>query len=306
MDRGFRPAEREPASTRGIDPDTIRDVTNDGVITRVLAGTDGSPRAEEAVRQGARIASATGAAFAVAFVVDTGKPHEGDVEPEAEAALERAFGIANEAGVAADTRILAGDPATTLVHEASEERADLICVGPDAGLIGGAIRIGQVAAHVLREARVSVLIARPAGDGFPSRIACGVDGSEASAETAAFAAEIAAMTGAELRLLHVIPVFRGHDSEWTLGEDEASPPELEASVLAATARGVEPIREMAMGRPEHALVKAAERDAADLLVVGHRGISGVRRALLGSVSEYCTHHAPCSVLVVRSAEGAPA
>ncbi len=97
----------------------------------------------------------------------------------------------------------------------------------------------------------------------------------------------------------MIPVFRGDDTEWTLDEDEATPPELEPAIFAATSRGVVPVREMAMGRPEHALVKVAGRDETDLLVVGHRGLSGVRRVLLGSVSEYCTHHAPCSVLVVR-------
>jgi nucleotide-binding universal stress UspA family protein len=56
---------------------------------------------------------------------------------------------------------------------------------------------------------------------------------------------------------------------------------------------------MAMGRPENALVEVARRDAADLVVVGHRGISGIQRLLLGSVGEHVTSHAPCSVLVVR-------
>lgn len=265
----------------------------------MLTGTDGSPRADEAVRQGARLASAFDAAFEIAFVLDTGRAHPDDVESAAEAALERASALADEVGLRADTRILAGDPGAALVDEASKEGADLICVGPDAGLIGDSIRIGQVAAHVLREVHCSVLVARAAGAGFPTRIACGVDGSDASAQTAAFAAGIAVATGAELRVLHVIPVFRGHDAEWTLGDDEASPPEIEPAVLAAAARGVVPIREMAMGRPEHALVKASQRDGTDLLVVGHRGVSGVRKALLGSVSEYCTHHAECSVLVAR-------
>jgi nucleotide-binding universal stress UspA family protein len=99
--------------------------------------------------------------------------------------------------------------------------------------------------------------------------------------------------------VHVIPVFRGRDDEWILEEGEASPPELEASVAAASALGVVPVREMAMGRPEHALVKVAGRDGTDLLVVGHHGVSGMRRVLLGSVSEYCSHHAPCSVLIAR-------
>jgi len=265
----------------------------------VLAGTDGSPRAEEAVRQAARLAAAAGASLEVAFVVDTGRDHPQDVEPEAEALLARASELAAAAGRTADARILVGDPGTALVEEAEGSAADLLCLGPDAGLLGGVIRIGQVAAHALREAGCSVLIARSAGPDFPTRIACGVDGSEASAETAGFAARIAGATGAELRVLHVIPVFRGHDTEWTLGDDEPNPPELEPALRAAAAVGVAPIREMAMGRPEHALVKASERDGTDLLVVGHRGVSGMRRVLLGSVSEYCTHHAPCSVLVAR-------
>jgi nucleotide-binding universal stress UspA family protein len=268
-------------------------------LERVLVGTDGSTRSDEAVRQGARLAAAYRAALEVAFVVDTHRPHGGDVETEAERALERASATAGELDVRADTRILSGEPGPTLVAEAAEEGADLICVGPDAGLLGDSLRVGQVAVHVLREASGSVLVARSAGPSFPARIACGVDGSDASARTAAYAAGIAAATRSELRILHVIPVFRGHDTEWTLGEEDASPPELEPAVAAATERGVVPIREMAMGRPEHALVKTSKRDGTDLLVVGHRGISGMRKALLGSVSEYCAHRAECSVLVAR-------
>jgi nucleotide-binding universal stress UspA family protein len=279
----------------------------DGLFSKVLAGVDGSERSLEAARQAARLAHAVGAPLEVVFVVDTGRPHRDDVATEAESALERATSVAAETGVAADSRVLAGDPSRTLLEEAREEGADLVCVGPDAGLIGGAVRIGQVAAHVLREAGSSVLVARPASAGFPERIACGVDGSEASGETATLAAGIAVASGAELRLVHVIPVFRGHDSEWALGDAEASPPELEPAVIAATSRGAVPVREMAMGRPEHALVKVAGREGTDLLVVGHRGVSGVRRMLLGSVSEYCAHHAPCSVLVARpGSAGSPA
>jgi nucleotide-binding universal stress UspA family protein len=271
----------------------------DRVFARVLVGTDGSPRAEEAVRQSARLASATQAPLEIAFVIDTGRPHDGNVELEGETAVQRAAAIAAEAGVEADVRILAGDPAKTLMSEAEEEGADLIGVGPDAGLLGGAIRIGQTAARVLGEARCSVLVARPADPAFPSRMACGVDGSETSAGTAALAAGVASATGAELRLIHVIPVFRGDNTEWTLGEGEPNPPELEPAVQAAIARGVQPVREMAMGRPENALLEAASRNGTDLLVVGYRGVRGVRKVLLGSVSEHAAHHARCSVLVAR-------
>jgi nucleotide-binding universal stress UspA family protein len=268
-------------------------------LERVLAATDGSERAEEAVRQGARLAAAFGASLLALFVIERDRPHDGDVEREAEAALERARAIAASAGSSADARIVGGDVGDTLVAEAESGGIDLLCIGPDAGALGGALRVGRVAAHLLREATCSTLVARPAADAFPERILCGVDGSEESGETALEAATIAASTRAELRLLHVVPVFRGDNSEWTLDPDEAGPPELEPAVTAATSRGVIAVREMAMGRPEHALLAVAERDACDLVVVGHRGISGMRRVLLGSVSEHVAHHAKASVLVAR-------
>jgi nucleotide-binding universal stress UspA family protein len=272
-------------------------------FARILVGVDGSARAEEAARQAARLAATAGAEIVLAYVIDTGHPHDDDVEARAESALERAAAGARALDAKAEPRLLAGSPATALLDESKELDVDLICVGQDAGVLGGAIRVGRVADHVMREAGCSVLIARTAGTAFPERILCGVDGSGSSAQTAALAAAVAASSGAELRLVHVVPVFRGRDAEWTLDEDEPSPPELEASVAAATAQGVVPRRDVAMGRPEHALVAAVERADADLLVVGHRGVKGVSRVVLGSVSEHCAKHAPSSVLVARRPTG---
>lgn len=264
-------------------------------FARILAGTDGSERGTEAARQAARLATALGAQLTLAYVIDR-KPHE---EGEADRALETAIAAARSLSVDAETEILTGDPAEAIIQRAERERVDLLCVGPDSGPLGGAIRFGRVAARILREARCSVLVARRAEAQFPQRMACAIDGSESSVHTALVAAAVAEATDAELRLLHVVPVFRGHITEWTLGPEEETPAELEPSVSAVSSLGVTPIREMAMGRPERALVSVAERDRIDLMVVGHRGISGVQRVLLGSVSEHVAHHAPCSVLVVR-------
>jgi nucleotide-binding universal stress UspA family protein len=266
----------------------------------IMTGTDGSERAAEAARQAARISAASGAKLVVVYVIERrGSSDEG----EAERALDAASEAARSLSLEPEVRAMTGDPEQVLVEHAEKERADLLCVGQDSGLLGGAIRIGRVAAHIVREARCSVMVARRAGPAFPERIACGVDGSEASIQTAKVAASLAAVTGAELRLVHVVPVFRGHNEEWTLEADEESPPELEPSVAAAASLGVSPIREMAMGRPERALVAATERDDVDLVVVGHRGISGVQRMLLGSVSEHVAHHARCSAMVARPRGG---
>jgi nucleotide-binding universal stress UspA family protein len=56
---------------------------------------------------------------------------------------------------------------------------------------------------------------------------------------------------------------------------------------------------LAFGRPDEKIVKLSEELKAGLIVVGSRGLSGVRRALLGSVSDSVVRHAHCPVLVVR-------
>nr|XP_043634406.1 universal stress protein YxiE [Erigeron canadensis] len=53
------------------------------------------------------------------------------------------------------------------------------------------------------------------------------------------------------------------------------------------------------GNPKEIIVEAAEQMNVDLLVVGSRGLGQIKRAFLGSVSDYCVHHAKCPVLIVR-------
>jgi universal stress protein E len=267
---------------------------------RILAATDGSERAEEAVGRAARLASVTGVPLDLVYVIDTSRPHgDAEVEPKAEGVLQRAEAIASTASVPASSWVVAGDPAEALLEEAADRAADLISVGPDAGLLRGTVHAGTVAAHVLRHAPYSVLVGRDAGSTFPASILCGADGSDSSIETARLAARIAVAAGAELRLLHVVPVFEGDEREWTLDDDEPDPPEIESAARAVRAVGVHPIRERAVGRPEYAILEAAEGEGADLVVVGSRGLSRVARVLLGSVSEHVATHAHGSVLVGR-------
>lgn len=59
-------------------------------------------------------------------------------------------------------------------------------------------------------------------------------------------------------------------------------------------------QEVLMGSPESRIVETAEEMEADLIIVGSHGYNRWERLLLGSVSDSVVHHAPCSVLVVRS------
>uniref|UniRef100_A0A803MWC7 UspA domain-containing protein n=1 Tax=Chenopodium quinoa TaxID=63459 RepID=A0A803MWC7_CHEQI len=53
------------------------------------------------------------------------------------------------------------------------------------------------------------------------------------------------------------------------------------------------------GDPKDEICKAAEQSHVDMLVIGSRGLGGLKRAFLGSVSDYCAHHACCPVLIVK-------
>ena len=71
------------------------------------------------------------------------------------------------------------------------------------------------------------------------------------------------------------------------------------ATLAERAPGLRATPVLLEGLPKDAIVNEAERWGADLVVVGSHGYGPIRRFFLGSVSLFVTHHAPCSVLVVR-------
>jgi len=77
------------------------------------------------------------------------------------------------------------------------------------------------------------------------------------------------------------------------------------SATAAAAEMVSPAEvsgEVLYGSPESRIVETAEKLPADLIILGSHGYNRWERLLLGSVSNSVLHHAPCSVLVARSAD----
>jgi nucleotide-binding universal stress UspA family protein len=73
----------------------------------------------------------------------------------------------------------------------------------------------------------------------------------------------------------------------------------DAAALAGSA-GVSVHTHAREGDPAQAILEVAERENADLIIVGNKGMAGAKRFLLGSVPNKVSHHAPCSVLIVRT------
>jgi nucleotide-binding universal stress UspA family protein len=144
---------------------------------------------------------------------------------------------------------------------------------------------------------------------FPTRILLATDGSEAAELAALRAVDLADATDSELHVVHVgvVPIFL-KSYPGTLGYDRKLYEQIEEvsrellrkqSWRVKAAGGTVAGTHLRMGKVDLEIVALAEELQADLIVMGSRGLGGVRRALMGSVSDSVVRHAHCPVLVVR-------
>jgi nucleotide-binding universal stress UspA family protein len=145
-------------------------------------------------------------------------------------------------------------------------------------------------------------------------ILVGTDGSSAAGAAVAHAVQLAAAFGS--RLLIVCAYAPGPappDPDRAAAGDAAAEPAWEmhargeALELLATAEraarehGIAEVETFArVGDGADAILDVAEEQRCGLIVVGHTGLTGATRFLLGSVPNKVSHHAPCSVLIVRT------
>ena len=88
-------------------------------------------------------------------------------------------------------------------------------------------------------------------------------------------------------------------SELSLASADAGLHALQAAQKLLDAAGVQYECEVAKGDPAHTIIDIAERFACDLVVMGARGNSAVRSAMLGSVSNEVLHASPVPVMIVK-------
>ena len=256
-------------------------VAQGSIFERILIGVDGGKLSFDACRQAARLAepetaieAATVSLFPAAAATALGVDDlAARIDRSAEAALAAAEQIL---GPRAELHRLQGLTVDALLAEAKRTKATLLAIGAPEHKQLEEIVFGGVGGELLHKAKCSVLLARPVPDEtiFPQRIVVGIDGSDESERAYEVASGIAKSRRSTLRSLAACGGER-----ITFDEIAERHPEVSAS----------------MAHPVPALVDAAS--CADLLIVGSRGLHGLRA--LGSVSERVAHHAPCSVLVVR-------
>jgi nucleotide-binding universal stress UspA family protein len=255
---------------------------------RIVVGTDGSETAGLAVRAAARLAKRCRADL---LIVCGFEPPEMPVD-RAQRVLAEAQASAEGEGARALTEMQLGLGGDVILDVARRREADLIVVG-NRGL-GKARRfgLGGVPDQVAHHAPCDVLITRTTGDGptgnggVYTSMLVGTDGSPTASEAARKAFELAMMIRANVALIHV-----GDPIVGSIVLEETAAGKLGRTAVTTHAEG---------GDPSEQIVRVAEREGADLIVVGNKGMAGARRYLLGSVPNRVAHEATTDVLIAKT------
>jgi nucleotide-binding universal stress UspA family protein len=281
--------------------------------TPILLATDGSEEAELAARTAADLATKTGSELHVVHVLvlppetlhdPFGTDAREEFEKRGRARLDELVGrLEASGGEVAGAHFSVGSPAAEIVAQAEELGAGLVVMG-SRGL--GAMRralMGSVSDSVVRHAPCPVLVVRSEPLAFPTKILLATDGSQEATLAASTAAELAKGTDSELHVVHVgsfIPTFlaateeqpgqAAREARRTLDDEVGRIQAADGTVVQAHLRFG--------GAPEEVVV-LAEDIGAGLIVMGSRGRGGIRRALLGSVSETVMRHAHCPIMIIR-------
>lgn len=144
-------------------------------------------------------------------------------------------------------------------------------------------------------------------------IVVGTDGSQTAHEAVTQAVELAGAFGATLHAVcayepPAVHLLRhepragagGADRQWALNARAEADATLAAAAAIAEHSGVQIELYPRQGDAADAILDVAEERNADLVIVGNKGMTGAERFLLGSVPNKVSHHAPCSVLIIRT------
>ena len=244
---------------------------------------------------------------------------EGQFEQMSRRVLEtEAQKVREVGGTVAQAHLRMGKAAAEIVDLAEELSVGLLVMGSRG--LGGIKRalMGSVSDAVVSHAHCPVLVVRGGESGrarfLSTKILLATDGSEDAALAARVAAELAQETGSELHLVHVRPKVTPHQPGYYVGPGviERAPQKewerleresqrlLDAQVEGVRSVGCEVARTyLRVGRPDEEITAQAEEIGAGLIVMGSRGLGGIKRALIGSVSDSVVRYAHCPVLVVR-------
>ena len=275
----------------------------------VLLATDLTPACDRAFDRAVQLASHWGSQLVVCHVIEASSLRPWGIEQRvrnAELEIER---LVKGAAIALGPKrhIVIGDPAERTIEHAETIGSDFIVTGPAHGKIVGDKLLGSTAARIVRHAKKPVLAVRRRVQGPYTTVAVAVDFSEPSQQ--AFRCAQSLFAKSQFTLVHayaVTPDCRGRNADRSLDEVEAEErsrvlrmAEQDMADLIGNGRretSIETLLEQ--GTPDAIMTAYVDKHWPDLVVAGTRGHGGVRRPVIGSVTEGLLKSLHCDVLAV--------
>jgi nucleotide-binding universal stress UspA family protein len=266
---------------------------------RLLVCTDGSPESQGAIGEALVLARLCGSKVYLLQVLETSSYFEvqatdllARLEEEIRTQLESIKAEAAGKGVTLETRVRRSASAyAAILEEAKEVQPELIIMGRYGRTGLARLMVGSVTARVIGYSPFKVLVVpREAILSF-ERILVANDGSPCSEAAWQEALAVTQRVGASL---FAVSVAR-EEGEITMAE------EIVRKMLAEANRQGVPLTTLSPQgqQPDDAIVQAALRYQVSLIIMGSHGRTGLKRLLMGSVTERVIGQAPCPVLVVK-------
>ena len=279
---------------------------------KILVAVDGSESSRNALRQAFRLAVDEKCWITVTSVIP---PYTGDLDltgvgdiraslaRPCEEALREANRIAEEERALIKTVCEEGETYERIVDLADAENCGIIVMGRRGADRFERALMGSVTARVIGHTQRDVLVVPGSARLGWKKILVGTDGSRFSKTATDKAIDFAQSYGSELTVISIVDVPAEFHAEAPAAVEDLirKAREYTAAVKKqAEAAGVP--TETFIGEAEtwEAIVNAAQEQAVDLVVMGSHGRTGLRRLLMGSVTEKVIGNAPCPVLVVKS------
>jgi nucleotide-binding universal stress UspA family protein len=226
--------------------------------------------------------------------------------------------IPADPGVAIEREVAEGHAATEIVDQATRFASDLVVLGTHGRSGFERLLLGSVTERVLRKAPCPVLSvprqagAVPATAPLFKRILCAVDFSDCSMRALQYALSMAQEADARLTVLHVFDLEGAMSEDW---RDRLTPPSLRKELetleterrerleraIPSNAReycAIDPV--MARGTPYREILRVAEENQSELIVIGIHGRSAADLLFFGSTANHVVRQAACPVLTIRT------
>ncbi len=216
-----------------------------------------------------------------------------------EVALNKAMAMAEDEGAEIRPVCVMGEPYETIVDVAEDEGRDLIVMGTK----GPKFLVGSTTARVIGFSSQDVLLVPDKASIAWERILLATDGSDYSRKAAAKALNLVQFSGGTLKVVSVLEISP---------HIYAVAPELTQEKIKLPKQYVEEVKEQASSRgilaegfvreaesADEVIIELAQDKDIDLIVMGSHGRTGLKRLLMGSVTERVIGKAPCPVLVVK-------